>query len=317
MMNPQPTDVAQSVSLAEASVVNRRVPERFEMPELEYRLARRHALAGLLLGPVVATFGCTSVNYGDEQYRLKWATAGKDVMWIPTREHAAVAMLEAAATRPDDIVYDLGSGDGVIPIVAARRFGARAVGIEYNPDLVALSQRNAARAGVADRVTLKRGDIFVEDFSEATVVTLYLGESLNLKLEPRLRRMRPGTRIVSNTFSLGAWVPDRTLDLADGGRAFYWIVPAAVEGRWRLTGLPGREAHLIQIGQRGQFIDLRELDARAAPATEGRLEGRQARFVLPGAAGQSVRITGAFSGDRFVGAIDGLPGASVAGARLR
>jgi len=266
---------------------------------------------------VLAISGCNNVNYGDDQYRLRWATAGKDVMWIPTRENVAVAMLEAAATRPDDIVYDLGSGDGVIPIVAASRFGARAVGIEYNPDLVALSQRNAARAGVAERVTLKRGDIFVEDFSSATVITLFLGEALNLKLEPQLRRMRPGTRIVSNTFTLGGWVPDRTLDLADNGRAFYWIVPAPVEGRWRFVGLPGRDARLIQIGQRGQFIDLRDSGTWSAPVTEGRLEGRQARFVLTEADGQERVITGVFSGDRFVGAIDGLSGRAVTAERIR
>jgi len=316
-MNPAYCDADNSSARPVQRAASGRAAEGLEIARAESRIARRRALAGLLLGPVVATLGCASVNYGDDQYRLTWATAGKDVMWIPTRENVAVAMLEAAATRPDDIVYDLGSGDGVIPIVAARRFGARAVGIEYNPDLVALSQRNAVRAGVADRVTLKRGDIFVEDFSEATVVTLYLGESLNLKLEPRLRRMRPGTRIVSNTFSLGAWVPDRTLDLAENGRAFYWIVPAAVEGRWRFMGLPGRDMLVAQVGQRGQFIDLRELGSRAAPATEGRLEGSQARFILPGAAGQPLRLTGSFSGDRFVGVIDGLPGRSVTGERLR
>jgi hypothetical protein len=170
---------------------------------------------------------------------------------------------------------------------------------------------------VADRVTLKRGDIFVEDFSEATVVTLYLGENLNLKLEPRLRRMRPGTRIVSNTFSLGSWVPDRQLDLADGGRAFYWIVPERVEGRWRFAGMPGREPVVIQIGQRGQFFDLRTPGARTVPSTEGRLAGRQASFDLAVAPDESLKVVGQFSGDRFEGHLEGRPGIRVTGERIR
>jgi precorrin-6B methylase 2 len=281
------------------------------------KLMRRQSIAGFVLTPLLASLGCSSVNHGDDQYRLIWATPGKDVMWIPTREHVAVAMLEAAATRPDDVVYDLGSGDGVIPILAARRFGARAVGIEYNPDLVALSQRNAARAGVTDRVALKRGDIFVEDFSEATVVTLYLGENLNLKLEPRLRRMKPGTRIVSNTFSLGSWVPDRTLELADGGRAFFWIVPAGIEGRWRFRGLPVREPVEVQIGQRGQFFDLRTGSVWAGVSTEGRLEGGRASFVLAPTAGVSFKLIGEFSGDRFDGRIKDQPGMMVTAERIR
>jgi precorrin-6B methylase 2 len=278
---------------------------------------RRRLLRLALIVPLAPLAACSTTNYGDDQFHLAMATPGKDVMWVPTRESAAVAMLEAAQVDSRDRVYDLGSGDGVIPIVAARRFGARAVGIEYNPDLVALSQRNAARAGVADQVSLRRGDIFVDDFSDATVVTLYLGEQLNLRLEPRLRALRPGTRIVSNTFTLGAWMPDRTINLADGGRAFLWIVPAQVEGRWRFTGVPGEGESTVNLLQRSQFFDLRSGGLLTARDGEGRLNGQRAEFELPTARGRNVRLVGRFDGDRFQGSVEGEPASKVTGSRLR
>lgn len=145
--------------------------------------------------------GCAGRNYGDSLFHLKHAASGKDVMWIPTKTEMAHEMLTLAGVGPQDIVIDLGSGDGVIPIEAAKKFGVRARGIEYNPDLVALSQRNAQRANVSHLVSFRQGDIFVENFSEATVLTLYLGEALNNRLRPTLLQMRPGTRVVSNTFS--------------------------------------------------------------------------------------------------------------------
>lgn len=278
---------------------------------------RRQFLHRSALGPLVGLAACSSTNYGDEQFRLVMATPGKDVMWVPTREEVAVAMLEAARVDSRDRVYDLGSGDGILPITAARRFGARAVGIEYNPDLVALSQRHAVRAGVTDRVTLRQGDIFVEDFSEATVVTLYLGEQLNLRLEPRLRALKPGTRIVSNTFNLGAWLPDRTLTLADGGRAFLWIVPASIEGRWRFEGLAGQAERLLSLSQRAQFFDLRAGGLMTPSLGEGRLDGANAEFELSGIRSRALRVSGRFDGDRFEGQIVGEPGARVTGSRLR
>jgi precorrin-6B methylase 2 len=267
-----------------------------------------------LVVPSVIAAGCTSTNFGDEQFHLRWATPGKDVMWIPTREHVAVAMLEAAAVGPQDLVYDLGSGDGVIPIVAARRFEAQAVGIEYNPKLVALSQRNAEQAGVAGRVRLKQGDIFAEDFSDATVVTLYLGEQLNLRLEPRLRALRAGTRIVSNTFNLGAWQPDRTIELAEHGRAYLWIVPAQIQGRWRFTGLPGQPPIELSIGQRGQFFDLGLGRAWQRISSEGRLTGDRADFTFPGS---DLRIVGRFSEDRFSGTLASQPSVTVSGELIK
>jgi SAM-dependent methyltransferase len=146
-------------------------------------------------------------------YRPLVGQAGKDVMWVPTLDSAVMPMLEAARVTADDLVYDLGSGDGKIPIWAARQFGARAVGIEYDEKLSALAVRNAERAGVTDRVKMIHGDIFKEDFSQATVLTLYLGRDLNLRLKPTIMKMRPGTRVVSNAFDLGVWEPDRVINL--------------------------------------------------------------------------------------------------------
>jgi len=204
----------------------------------------------------VVLAGCAIKNYGDQQFRLQMASHGKDVMWVPTKIDIAHEMLAAAAVSTRDIVYDLGSGDGVIPIEAARKYGVRAVGIEYNPDLVGLSQRNAARAGVEHLASFKRGDIFVEDFSEASVITLYLGENLNARLMPKLLSMSPGTRIVSNTFRMESWIPDRELRLTSGEQAYLWIVPASIDGNWELSGAPAALSGRLSILQKNNFLML-------------------------------------------------------------
>jgi SAM-dependent methyltransferase len=200
---------------------------------------RRTALAVLGTGALVALLTMPASaqefpQYGDELYRPRLRQPGKDVMWLPTPDVMVTRMLEAARTTKDDLVYDLGAGDGKIPIAAAKAFGARAVGIEYDRELAALAQRNAARAGVADKVTIIEGDIFKEDFSQATVVTLYLLPDINQQLRPQILRMKPGTRIVSHLWDMGEWEPDATLRAGDS-EAFLWIVPAAVQGRWTLN----------------------------------------------------------------------------------
>ncbi len=190
---------------------------------------RRHPV--LILTLLLALAGCTIPGAGDDTYRPRVGQHGKDVMWVPTLDPLVLPMLEAAQVTADDVVYDLGSGDGKIPIWAARRFGARAVGIEYNPDLVALARRNVERAGVSDRVRIIHGDIFVEDFSSATVLTLFLGAELNQRLRPIIAKMRPGTRVVSNLFDMGDWEPDRVIRLPDQNPIYLWVVPARVDGK--------------------------------------------------------------------------------------
>jgi SAM-dependent methyltransferase len=155
---------------------------------------------------------------------------GKDVIWVPTPEEQAEVMLDLAEVIPADFVIDLGSGDGRIVIDAAKR-GATAMGIEFNPDMVALSRRNAEEAGVSDRATFVQADLFESDFSKASVITMYLLPDLNLRLRPKILALEPGTRIVSHSFPMGEWEADKTI--LSGGRNFYlWIVPAEVDGLW-------------------------------------------------------------------------------------
>jgi len=195
----------------------------------------RHLLAVLLLASVAACAGAQDFpRYGDDAYQPRLRQPGKDVMWLPTPDAMVTRMLEAAKVTKDDVVYDLGAGEGRIPIAAAKQFGARAVGIEYDKDLAALAQRNAQRAGVADKVTIIEGDIFKEDFRRATVVTLYLLPDLNFQLRPQLLAMKPGTRIVSHLWDMGEWEPDEAFTVADS-QAFLWRVPAPVAGRWSLV----------------------------------------------------------------------------------
>lgn len=188
-----------------------------------------------------------------ETYTPKLGQMGKDVMWLPTRDELVTQMLAAARVGPDDEVVDLGAGDGKIPIAAARQFGARAWGIEYNKDLAALAQRNAQRAGVADRVRIVHGDIFKEDFSKATVVTMYLLEELNAQLRPTILAMRPGTRVLSNSFSMGDWEPDQVIR-AGTNTGYFWTVPAAVAGQWSVQGLAPQGSAVLRLSQRHQRV---------------------------------------------------------------
>jgi hypothetical protein len=158
--------------------------------------------------------------------------AGKDVIWVPTPDEVVDRMLTMAQVGPNDFHMDLGSGDGKIVIAAAKR-GAKSLGIEYNPDMVKLATENAQKAGVSNRASFRRADIFETDFSQATVITLYLLPTLNMKLRPQLLQMKPGTRVVSHSFTMEDWEPDEVSSM-DGRRAYFWVVPANVMGNWSL-----------------------------------------------------------------------------------
>jgi len=188
-----------------------------------------------------------------ETYVPQRGQMGKDVMWLPTSDDLVFKMLDAAKVGPQDELVDLGAGDGKIPIAAARQFGARAWGIEYNKDLVALAQRNAQRAGVAERVRIVHGDIFKEDFSKATVVTMYLLEELNEQLRPTILAMKPGTRVLSNTFSMGDWEPDQVIRVTNG-TGYFWTVPANVAGLWTLSGLDEKGSATLKLDQNFQRV---------------------------------------------------------------
>ncbi|MFO1396801.1 MAG: methyltransferase domain-containing protein [Burkholderiales bacterium] len=202
-------------------------------------MSRRALLHALVALPAAALFPSLAraqdfPRYGDDLYQPRLRQPGKDVMWLPTPDAMVTRMLQAAGVTTKDVVYDLGAGEGRIPIAAAKQFGARAVGIEYDKDLAALATRNAQRAGVADKVTIIAGDIFKEDFTQATVVTMYLLPDLNYQLRPQLLAMKPGTRIVSHMWDMGEWEPDEAMTIGES-QAFLWRVPAQVAGRWTLA----------------------------------------------------------------------------------
>src|SRR3989440_8558405 len=178
--------------------------------------------------------------------------AGKDVIWVPTPEEVVDRMLTMAQVTPQDFVVDLGSGDGRTVILAAKKYGARALGVEYNPDMVKLSQDNAQKAGGAERASFRRADIFQTDFSQATVITLYLLPALNMKLRPSILSMRPGTRVVSHSFTMEDWEADEISSM-DGRRAYFWMVPANVMGSWTLDA--GGQKSELSLEQTFQKIN--------------------------------------------------------------
>src|SRR5687768_3771310 len=200
--------------------------------------------------------------------------AGKDVVWVPTPQTLVEKMLDMAKVTPQDVVYDLGSGDGRTVITAAKR-GATAFGIEYNPDMVELSQRNAKKEGVSAKATFVKADLYETDFSKATVVTMFLLPSINLKLRPKILDMKPGTRIVANSFNMEDWEADETEtvggDCTSWCTALLWIVPAKVQGSWTM---PQGELKLTQTFQKVSG----SLGAQAI--SEGQLKGDELTFKV-------------------------------------
>lgn len=205
-------------------------------------------------------------------------------------------MLEMADVQEDDYVIDLGSGDGRIVVAAVRDFNARAAhGIDLDPQRVAEGRENARRYGVEDRATFEEGDLFEMDFSEATVLTMYLLQTLNLRLRPViLETMAPGTRVVSHAFNMGDWEPDQH-EVVDGRNAYLWIVPAQVQGRWQLVTADGREA-ILSLTQAYQKISGHALvDGTSMDLTSASLRGDEIRFVIG-----SDSYVGRVDGDRMV-----------------
>lgn len=229
---------------------------------------------------------------GDETFTPMLGQLGKDVMWLPTPDELMQKMLTVARITPQDVVYDLGAGDGKMAIAAARQFGARAIGIEYNARMADLARRNAARAGVASRVRIIQGDIFKEDFSDATVVLLYLLEEINQKLRPTILSLPAGTRVVSNTFSMGDWEPDQVLSAMSAGNGpvstgYFWVVPAQVQGFWQVLGLDGSKAVQLSLSQRYQHIAGRlTIDGKTQALLGASLQGAELQFRFVDASGQ-------------------------------
>jgi SAM-dependent methyltransferase len=227
-----------------------------------------------------------SVPLASAQFQPSVGQEGKDVIWVPTPQELITSMLDMAKVTASDYIIDLGSGDGRIVIAAAKR-GARGLGVEFNPDMVALSKSNAAKEGVADKANFTQADIFETDFSKATVVTMYLLPHLNLKLRPKILDMKPGTRVVSHAFTMEDWEADQTAD-ADGRMAYLWIVPAKVGGTWTMRGSSTGE---ITLNQKFQRLDgTVKLDGK--PATlNGKMDGDRITFFV-GTTEYSGRVNG-------------------------
>ena len=224
---------------------------------------------------------------------------GKDVVWVPTPDEVVDRMLTMAQTKPEDFVIDLGAGDGKIAIAAAKKFGARSMGVEFNPDMVAFAQKNAQAAGVTGKAQIVHGDIFATDFTQATVLTMYLLPSLNMKLRPQILAMRPGTRVVTHAFNMEDWEPDESSDV-DGRRVYFWVVPANVAGRWalELSGGGNSEKLNLTFDQKFQKIEgVAYLGSLLAGLREPRLSGFRISFAYVDTRGVrrdfSGRVTGA------------------------
>lgn len=256
------------------------------------RSVRWTVLACCLSLAVAGLLGQTQT--AQKPYEPTVGQAGKDVVWVPTSETLVEKMLDLAKVTPQDYVIDLGSGDGRTVIAAAKR-GARALGIEYNPDMVELSRQKAASAGVSDRATFAQADLFETAFSQATVITMFLLPEINLKLRPKILDLRPGTRIVSNSFTMEEWEADETATVEgvceSWCTALFWIVPAKVEGSWR--------ASQGDLTIRQQFQHFSGTLGSTA-ISDGRLRGDAIEFTAGG-----VRYTGRVNGSTMKGTLTG------------
>jgi hypothetical protein len=253
-------------------------------------------LAVAMMGAVVLS-GQATAPAQQKPFEPTVGQQGKDVVWVPTSQALVEKMLDMAKVTPQDYVIDLGSGDGRTVITAAKR-GARAMGIEYNPDMVELSKHNAAAAGVGNKVTFMKADLFETDFTQATVITMFLLPSINLKLRPKILDMKPGTRVVSNTFTMEDWEPDQTEtiagDCSSWCTALLWIVPAKVNGTWQS---PRGNLTLTQ-----QFQKISGTMGQTA-ISNGHLHGEEITFTAGNAT-----YTGHVNGNSIQGTVKGGPG---------
>jgi SAM-dependent methyltransferase len=243
-----------------------------------WRLARQWSIALVLFGLSAGALAQASAESKSE-FQPEVGQQGKDVVWVPSPEELVQKMLDMAKVTANDVVMDLGSGDGRTVIAAAKR-GAHATGIEYNPDMVELSRRNAQKAGVSDRAKFQNADLFKTDLSKASVITMFLLTDINLRLRPTILGLKPGTRVVSNTFRMGDWEPDETAELGCNSycTAYLWIVPARVDGTWKAG-----EGQLVLKQKYQTFGGTLSKDGKSVPVQRGRVRGDQITFVAGGA----------------------------------
>jgi SAM-dependent methyltransferase len=257
--------------------------------------AKRHtriAIVALILAS--SAWGSESRQECERSFAPRSGQAGKDVIWVPTQDDLVMEMLKAAKVTADDYVVDLGSGDGRIPIAAAKHFGAKALGLEFNPEMVKLAQCYVRAENLTNKVEIKQADIFETDFSDATVVTMYLLSNLNMKLRPTILKMKPGTRVVSNSFKMGEWNPDEFIEPENTHtRAYFWIVPAQVSGAWTLREQGGPNELQLTIEQQFQELDVQvQGEGARLPAKGATLRGSDIAFTLVDAKQQPQKFAG-------------------------
>ena len=245
----------------------------------------------------------------ERDYKPQVGQAGKDVVWVPTPDELVNRMLTMAKVTPKDYVVDLGAGDGKIAIAAGKKFGATSLGIEYNPDMARLAQCYVQAEGVGDKVKIVQGDIFKEDFSKATVVTMYLLPELNMRLRPTILAMKPGTRVASHQFSMGDWEADETAEI-EYRTAYLWIVPAKVEGNWTFREEGGKTTFNVAMTQKFQRISGDAgMGGNRNPLVGATLRGEEIKFAFNDDKGQTRTLTGTVRGNEITGTLRG-PGSA-------
>ena len=244
----------------------------------------------------------------DRDYKPQVGQSGKDVVWVPTPDEIVQRMLRMAKVTPQDTVYDLGAGDGKIAI-AAGKMGATAVGIEYNPDMAKLAQCYVQAENLTGKTRIIQGDVFKEDFSKASVVTMYLLPELNLRLRPTILNMKPGTRVTSHQFTMGDWEPDETAEV-DYRTAYLWIVPAKVEGAWTLREQgSGNAQYTVNLSQKYQKITGDIGGTAKQPLVGATVRGEEIRFAFNDDKGVTRTLTGTVRGNELTGTLKSANGA--------
>ena len=263
----------------------------------------------LLVAATVSLFALGTAADGrtraecERDYKPQVGQAGKDVVWVPTPDELVNRMLTMAKVTPKDYVVDLGAGDGKIAIAAGKKFGATALGIEYNPDMAKLAQCYAQAEGVADKVKIIQGDIFKEDFGKATVITMYLLPELNLCVRHRILAMAPGTRITSHAFTMGEWEADESFDI-EYRNAYLWIVPARVGGSWTFRNGSGSVDFGVSLNQSFQKIGGEaSVGGRKQPLIGASLQGDSIRFAFTDAKGVTQHFAGNVRGNTIIGSL--------------
>jgi len=263
----------------------------------------RHAALAAILTCTAAGLALAQGTPPAKPYEPRLGQSGKDVMWLPSKDNMVERLFQMAGVTNKDFVVDLGSGDGKIPIAAARLRKAKALGVEFNPNLVEFSRRRAAEAGLDKLVEFRHADIFATDYSTATVVTLYLLPELNLRLRPALFKMKPGTRVVSNSWDMQNWQPDETTEVGTTN-GYLYIIPAHVAGAWKIsygkkdTPLPNE----LNLKQRFQKIEGNaDFGGFKAVLAEPALRGAAIRFAYRDARGDMISFAGTAKGERITG----------------